>query len=158
MSPVTPSPLRPGLITEDWRLKRRVGTILLDPSLRFVDIADAGTLADLRTEFASLALALNLADFDLSAVTSAHRILTQRIARYVYEQTSDTDTPLFAGIRYPSRLGGDWTCWAVFSEQMRGVRGPVESIFPDDLGLQEATNLFGLSVESLHGIIIPPES
>ena len=75
------SVLRPGLITEDWRLKRRVGTIVLDPPLRFVDIADAETLAALRDVFAPLAVALGLPDFDLSAVTSAHRLLTQRIAR-----------------------------------------------------------------------------
>jgi len=75
------SVLRPGLITEDWRLKRRVGAIVLDPPLRFVDIADAESLAALRDVFAPLAVALGLPDFDLSAVTSAHRLLTQRIAR-----------------------------------------------------------------------------
>ncbi|MDQ6831845.1 MAG: RES domain-containing protein, partial [Chloroflexota bacterium] len=114
-------------------------------------------LAALRDRFAPLAVARGLPDFDLSAVTSAHRLLTQRIARHLYEQTSDAGEPLFAGIRYPSRLGGSWTCWAVFSEQMRGVRGPVEAIFPDDPGLRGAANLFGLSIASLHGTILPPQ-
>lgn len=151
------SVLRPGLITEDWRLKRRVGTIVLDPPLRFVDIADAKILAALRDVFAPLAVALGLPDFDLSAVTSAHRLLTQRIARHIYEQTTDAGAPRFAGIRYPSRLGGGWTCWVVFSTRIRGVRGPVEAIFPDDPGLRAAANLFGLSIESLNGAIIPPQ-
>jgi hypothetical protein len=83
-----------------------VGRLLLDPALRFVDVAYPDTLAAVRTHFAPLAVDLGHRDVDLSTITSGDRRLTQRVARYVYERTDDIGRPASAGLRYVSRHGG----------------------------------------------------
>lgn len=143
-----------GLLPADWRMRRRIGHTLLDPSLRFVDLSNAGTMQHLRTVLAALADRLGLVDVDLSSVTSQQRRFTQGIARYIYEQADESGVPLFAGIRYPSRLNPQWECWAIFADRIRhlpGWPGIPMSFFPDDPDLQEVARLFGLTIEVFPG-------
>ncbi len=141
-----------GEVSEDWRAKRRLGTLYLDPSLRFIDLDSSQTLQYLRRELAPQIRDLGLPDFDLSAVTGPHRKLTQEISRYIYEYEDESGGPVFAGIRYVSRLNIDWECWAIFDKRMgKSTTGMPESIFPDDPGLIEAANLFDLKIEIFPG-------
>lgn len=53
--------------------------------------------------------------------------------------------PLYAGIRYLSRLSSDWECWAVFD------RVPIEEltrrpILREDAALNRIATLYGLKV------------
>lgn len=140
-----------GVVPASWRRVRGVGRLLLDPALRFVDIAHPDTLADLRPRFARLAADLGHPDLDLSAVTSGSRVLTQRAARYVYEWTTATGTPAFAGVRYVSRHGAAWECWALFADRLVGTRSPVETVQEDDLGLLRAADHFKLIIQERAG-------
>mgnify|MGYP001371998108 CR=1 FL=1 len=111
-APEEPQPLT-AAVPARWRQLRSVGRLLLDPTLRFVDVAHPDTLAEMRTHFASVAVDLGHRDVDLSTITSGDRRLTQRVARYFYELTDDAGRPAFAGLRYVSRHGVAWECWAL---------------------------------------------
>ena len=136
-----------GMVPARWRRVRGVGEMRLDPALRFADVAHPDTLAELRVAFARLAAALGYSDFDLSTVTGHRRILTQRVARYVYEQTTGTGVPTFAGIRYVSRHNPVWECWAIFANRLAGERRSVQAIASDDAGLVVAATHLGLTIE-----------
>ena len=146
-----------GLVPAAWRMRRQIGHTLLDPELRFVDIAAMSTLSHLREAMAPDLRELGLTDLDLSVVTGPQRTLTQRIARYVYEQVDLTGTPRFAGIRYLSRFGDAQECWAIFDTRMV-MRGTVieQSILPDDPDLLAVAKAFGLTIEVLGGPNLRP--
>lgn len=140
------------IIPADWRLRRRIGHTILDPSLVFVDIAAAETMQYLRIALAPLAATLGLTDIDLSSVTSPQRRITQACARYIFDIPESDAQPRFAGIHYPSRLNPNWECWAVFDRDLHhlpGWPGFPESIPPDDPDLLAAATLYGLTVETL---------
>jgi hypothetical protein len=146
-APGEPQPLT-GAVPAQWRQVRGVGRLLLDPALRFVDVAHPDTLAAMRTHFAAVALDLGHRDVDLSTITSGDRRLTQRVARYVYERTDDAGRPHFAGLRYVSRHGAAWECWALFADRLVGDRLPVEPVRADDLGLIVAARHLGLTIDT----------
>lgn len=140
--------LQPGVIPAEWWQRRQMGNMILYPALRFVDIAAVETIAHLRRVLAPVALSLGLADVDLSAVTGPHRLLTQRAARYVYEQGDAGGVPRYAGIRYLSRLSAAWECWAVFDDRLAGTRDASEPIRPHDAALRTVAGLFHLVIEA----------
>ena len=73
---VDPASPRRGLVKAEWRLARRIGQTVLDPTLRFADVAAVESMQYLRTALAPLANRLGLPDVDLSALTSQQRLLT----------------------------------------------------------------------------------
>jgi len=136
-----------GAVPARWRQVRGVGQIRLDPALRFVDVAHPDSLTELRGAFARLAVELGYTDFNLSTVTRHRRILTQRVARYVYEHRTEAGMSAFAGIRYIARHNPVWECWAVFADRLVGERLPVQGIEAEDAGLTTAAAHFKLVVE-----------
>jgi hypothetical protein len=140
-----------GLIPADWRLRRRIGHTIVDPEFRFVDVAHVESLQHLRTALAKPSQIAPLTDFDLSAVTSPQRILTQRCARYIYDQIDPEGAPAFAGIRYVSRLDSQWECWAFFSDRFSHSPEMPTSLFPDDEDLHEIARIFHLTIEVISG-------
>lgn len=154
---VDPEDRTRGLIRLEWQLRRRLGWTYLDEGLRFVDICAAENMALLHRQFASLMKTLGIREIDLSAVTSQHRQLTQQIARYIYEQVDEHGEPLFAGLRYLSRLNPEWECWAIFDRRFVHRPGPSETIHPNDPGLLEAARIFRLTIEGpVRGSYIRP--
>lgn len=139
-----------GVVPTRWRQVRGVGQVHLDPALRFVDVAHPDTLAELRVVFARLAVELGYTDFDLSTVTGHRRILTQRVARYVYEYKTEAGMSVFAGIRYLSRHNPLWECWAIFADRLMGERLSVQPIEAEDAGLMTAAAHFNLAIEGNH--------
>ncbi len=141
-----PQPLT-GAVPARWRQLRGVGRLLLDPALRFVDVAHPDTLSEMRAHFASLAVDLGHRDVDLSSMISGVRRLTQRVARDVHERTDDAGGPTFAGLRYVSRHGGAWECWALFADRLVGDHLPVQPVRADDMGLVAVAHHFGLTIQ-----------
>jgi len=149
---VDPGESRRGLVPADWRLKRRIGHTVLDPTLRFVDIAHPATMQDLRTKLAPLAARLAISDIDLSTVTSQQRRFTQACARHIHDDRNVH--PHIAGIRYLSRLNPDWECWAIFDDRLRhapGHPGLPKSILADDADLLAVAQLFDLTIDVFPG-------
>jgi hypothetical protein len=144
---VDPSDNRLGIVPADWRFKRQMGVTLLDDSLVFADIAAAESVDHLRTVLAPVARRLGLHDVDVSAVIGSHRALTQRCSRYIYDQLQPDGRPRFAGIRYPSRLNLEWTCWAVFADRMKHFpQRHQTTIDAEDPALLDAARVLGLSI------------
>jgi hypothetical protein len=138
-----------GLVPADWRLRRLLATTILDPDLRFVDLAAPATHQYLRDVMAPDIASLGLTDLDLSTVTGPQRRLTQRCARHIYDLRDPAGTGVFAGVRYISRLNPDWECWAGFADRMVHAPGVPAPVFPDDPDLLSVCRLFRLSVETI---------
>lgn len=152
---IDPSDIGRGVVPADWRFKRRIGTTQIDPSLQFADIMQWESIEHLRIALASKIAELALPDFDASTILSTNRQITQYCARYIYERYDDDGVPCFAGIRYPSRLNIEWTCWAIFDDRMK--HNPDFKAFhdtaidPKDPDLLTVLQHMGLSLEAVRG-------
>ncbi len=140
-----PQPLT-GVVPVRWQQLRGIGRLLLDSALRFVDVTHPDTLAEMCATFARLAGDRGHRDIDVSTVTSGDRRHTQRIARAVYERTDATGVPIYGGIRYLSRHGAMWECWALFADRLVGEQLPVQAVRADDVGLIAAARHLGLMI------------
>jgi hypothetical protein len=143
-----------GLVEAEWRLQRALGHTVLEPELQFVDMGSARTLQQLRASVGVWTPDPDAQDVDQSLVMGPSRRITQRIARYIYEQQNEFGIPRFAGIRYISRLDQNWECWAIFADRIRhvpGMPGVPETIFPDDPDLLEVASIFRLTIETIEG-------
>ena len=60
---------------------------------------------------------------------------------------ADGDKPLYAGIRYESRIRTGWDCWELFDDEELGIE-VVETlpVTPDMAELASVATLFGLQV------------
>jgi len=101
-----------GTIT-NWLERRHIGEARI--SGVFVDIAASESIAYLRHKLADRFAALGTIEFDLSALTSARRELTMEISRFIFE-LEFREQRRFDGICYPSRLGHNIMCWAIFED------------------------------------------
>jgi hypothetical protein len=130
-----------------WRLGRRIGATVLDRALTFADLTAPETLQELRRVLAPVALALGLPDVDSSALAGPHRLLTQELSRYLYEQTDAAGQPRYAGIYYRSRLTSDWECWAAFADRLRHRVLRVDQIPANHPGIYDAARILRLAIE-----------
>jgi hypothetical protein len=144
---IDPENPRYGIVPEWWQVQRQLGQTVLAPVLRFVDLAAGENIHHLRRVLAAIAVDYSLHDFDFGTLIGPERRLSQAAARYIFDQVDDEGEPLFAGIRYVSRLNPAWECWAVFADRMLHQPGETKPIFPDDPGLREAAALLGLTIE-----------
>lgn len=140
-----------GVLLANWRLERQIYSTRLDPNAHFVDITSADSIQFLRDELAETATRLGLRDLDLSTVTGPMREMTRECARCIYSRVSSDGEPIYAGIRYLSRLNPEWECWAIFHDRMVHTPDVPEAIAPDDPDLCEVASLFNLSIEVLAG-------
>jgi hypothetical protein len=140
-----------GLVSADWRLKRRISHTMLDDGLSFVDIGDHDSMQYLRSELAPLAITYTIGDIDLSALTGQQRPFTQYCARHIYDLTDGLGDSRFAGIRYVSRLDAKWECWAIFDDRFKHTPGFPDNIAPDDPDLLAIAKSFRLTIEVIRG-------
>lgn len=140
--------LEGGLLPEEWRLNRRIGSSHLAGTLRFADLEAPQAATVLRREMAPLLAELGLDDLDFSDLTGRTRQVTQYAARCIYQATDETGEPSFDGIRYASRLNPGWELWAIFADRM--VHAPEElyqTISREDPDLREAADILDIEVE-----------
>ena len=137
------------VLESDWLQRRRVGFSRIVAHGDVVDITHADSLAHLNEALAPLLTVLGIDELDLSSLTNQnHRVLTQYAARYIYRHE-------FAGIRYTSRLGTNWECWALFEGRFHhemGYRSFPENIAPDDSDLLSVARRFGITIEVMRGM------
>ena len=55
-------------------------------------------------------------DLDIATVRGGDRRITRWISKWAYDQRDEAGQPIYAGIRYLSRLSSEWECWAVFED------------------------------------------
>lgn len=142
-----------GTVRASWRADRQIRTTVLARHLRFADLWDAASLNYLREALTPLLLALGFSDLDLGSMSGAtpeSRQFTRACAQHVYELTDRRGQPAFAGIRYRSRWGDQWECWAVYSDRLVHAPGSSPSfrgISESEPGLLAAAEVFGLRIE-----------
>jgi hypothetical protein len=102
----------PGTIT-NWIEPRHLGSAHLPGT--YVDIGASESIAYLRHRLADRFAALGVIEFDLSALTAARREVTMEISRFIFE-LEYREQRRFDGICYPSRLGRNIVCWAIFKD------------------------------------------
>lgn len=140
--------LEGGLLPEEWRLNRRIGSSRLDGTLTFADLEAPRAATVLRREMAPLLTKLALNDLDFSDLTGRERPVTQCAARCVYEVTDDTGESVFDGIRYASRLNPGWELRAIFADRLAHEPEDLyQTISRDDPDLHEAADILDIEVE-----------
>lgn len=138
-----PNRIGPGEVPGGWIATRRLRTFHVAGSLPFVDV-EAPTTHTFLTEHApELLLQHDIENLDVAHVRGPNRLLTRAIAGWAYSRTDEHGDPLYAGIRYVSRLG-DFECWAVF-DGAHVELDSTQNITLDDPALQEVANLYHLS-------------
>jgi len=139
----------PGTVPVSWLTPRQASTATL--SGIFCAVTDKESLPTLRDAFLSTALRYGLADLDAGALRlSAHRVLTQRIAAWLYD-LHDGGGDLIDGVQFECRHGDGLTLWAIFergadpevSVQLSRIRAV--PLPPDHHDLGEAFRLHHLA-------------
>jgi hypothetical protein len=142
-----------GDIPADWRQRRTavhvrfpaVGPNAKFPmGIQFLDIESVETREAMRADFAPLLAYYHYEDLDVAVVRGRDRRMTRYISQWAFQQVDDEGRPLFAGIRYLSRLSSKWECWAVFDDvQIEELnRRP---ILPQDPALKKIAKMYGLT-------------
>jgi ribosomal protein L30/L7E len=134
------------IIPEQWLRQHRLVVTKLDASLSFVDLEDPQTIEVLRSspDIAKVATSMGLHDIDHAVLISNNREFTQRIALFIHEQHDESGQPLFAGLRYSSRLNPSWECWALFNDRISPLSSSPVRINPSNKHLREAARLLNL--------------
>lgn len=142
-----------GDIPADWRQRRtavRVGfpsgghNAKFKDGAQFLDIESVETREAMRSDLAPLLAYYHYDDLDVALVRGRDRRVTRYISQWVFEQADEDGDPLYAGIRYLSRLNTAWECWAVFDDveieelERRPIRG-------DDRSYKKIAKLYGLT-------------
>jgi hypothetical protein len=143
-----------GDIPADWRQRRGAVRVcfpadganaVFADGVRFLDVESVHTREALLPAFEPLLKFYGHADLDIAVVRGHDRRITRYISQWAYEQVDDDERPLYAGIRYLSRLNSEWECWAVFDHVAikELTRRP---ILANDAALKRIAKLYGLTV------------
>lgn len=142
-----------GAVPADWRILRTLVKVRPPTDALFLDVEARETHQFLRTELAIGLAELGVQDLDVSVIRGPNRRVTRLISEWAYnamrdewedEATGEIDgEPMFAGIRYLSRIDTTWECWAVFDDIELEVLDlqPITRDMPD---LDKIVKQFGL--------------
>ena len=137
----------PGELDTSWLRDRVMGVAPI--AGEFVDISQSRSLARIRETMAARALHHRLNDLDAAAIRlTVPRGFTQEISRHVYEESTPTGRPRYAGISYRSKLGDEFRNRAIFepaNSRIPFADGSVSNpLSADDPDFLEALKLFGI--------------
>jgi len=143
-----------GDIPADWRQRRGAVRVRFPADganasftagVRFLDIESVNTREALLPDFEPLLKYYGYSDLDVPVVRGHDRRITRYISQWTYEQRDEDERPMYAGIRYLSRLNSDWECWAVF-DHVAIEELTRHAILPQDEALTRIAKLYGLTV------------
>jgi hypothetical protein len=136
-----------GAVAADWRTRRTAVEVSLgaDRVMPFLDIEAVETQSLLRRELALGLSSLGYQDLDVAVVRGPDRRVTRLVAEWAFRQTDGTGEPLYAGVRYVSRICSEWECWAVFDDVDLEPLG-TKPITLDMPALQHVAKRFDLQV------------
>jgi hypothetical protein len=141
-----------GEVPRDWRQRRLAVRVRFEDErtrfpngIQFLDLDSAITREGLRQELAAVLAYYGHPDMDAATVHSHDRRVTRWIGQWAYDAADDEGRPLYAGIRYSSRLDPKWECWAVFEDVplVELVRQPIHE---RDAALQRVAKTYGLKI------------
>ncbi len=150
-----------GVLEKAYLDKKKIGSTVLHQNLQFIDLEHSETLRTLNgvPRLMQSALRLGLDEIDRRVLVEPEKYLrlSQEIAYWAYHQRDTNDNPV-AGVRYLSRVGGEWECWGAFDTHVRGQHTPglTHSIDPADPDIVEIARRFSLNIEIMPGHYISP--
>lgn len=141
-----------GDIPADWRQRRTAVKVrfpgdqstAFSAGIGFLDIESLETREAIRPDFEALLAFYGFPDLDVPVVRGHDRRVTRYISQWAFEQRDEDDLPLYAGIRYLSRLDSGWELWAVFDDVDLDVVAK-RPILPQDPALVRVADLYGLT-------------
>lgn len=138
--------LPPGHVPDSWVKARMIGTATVGG--RFADIGESASLAHLQEALPARLIHYGYGELDGAVIREARREFTQEISLYVFGRADGTGAPMFSGIAYRSRLGDDFTNWAIFErpDQNAVPNAMASSLNVDDPDLLATFELFGLTL------------
>jgi len=136
-----------GSVPADWRNSRVLARVGIDGPLPFVDVTASETVEAFRSapQISSWLESFGVAEFDLSEIMGRDRRVTRLLSQWVAESVDDEDLPAYGGIRYMSRLGLDYECWAIFQGSQL-VELERRSLLNSDEDLCSVARTYGLTV------------
>lgn len=144
-----------GIVTAEWRNRRKLAKTTLNSSLRFANVADQESLEYFRYALPAKAAECGVDDIDFATILNKEqRQFTRACARHIYDLRDALGSTRFAGIRYMSRHNAlEWECWALFDDRVDGKHSPAfpENIMPDHPALLRIAQAFTLSIEVFPG-------
>ena len=137
--------LPPGHVPGSWVTARMIGTATINGL--FADIGSSDSLAHLREVLAARLIHFGYHDLDGAVIREARREFTQEISLYVFGRADSAGAPMFSGLAYRSRLGDEFTNWAIFERADRDpvVNATVTDLRIDDPDLLATLELFALT-------------
>jgi hypothetical protein len=105
-----------GAVPADWRHRRLAVRARPIGDLPFLDAEAAETLAILRDALAPSLALYGYDDLDVALVRGRDKRVPRAISYWAFRQESHEGEPQFAGVRYTSRLGDEFECWALFDD------------------------------------------
>ena len=128
---------------DDWRLTS-AKIITIAP---IFNLGNPAAVQFIREELAVAILAMGFTDLDFSHVLSDNRDLTRAISRWLWTMTTDSNKPLFSGIRYRSRFDPECICLALYEGRF-SIDGDIDiqPITPETPGLPEAASTLRLTI------------
>lgn len=141
-----------GDIPADWRQRRTAIQVTFSgdqttpfaSGVRFLDIESIETREAIRPDFEPLLAFYGYPDLDVPVVRGHDRRVTRYISQWAFEQRDEEGSPLYAGIRYLSRLDSKWELWAVFDDVDLEVKTK-RPILPRDPALVRVAKIYGLT-------------
>jgi hypothetical protein len=148
--------MAPGMVAAGWRRERLLYTITLPATGWFVDIESADSIAAVSHALRAELGGLGLSSLTVSNLRGENREITTRIAEWVRDQVLD-DGSVPHGIRFRSKHGSDWNCWAIWlravddgkprrSEPTKADKGQVITDPEHNSPLAEVGRLFELTI------------
>lgn len=128
---------------DQWRKGHRLARVKAPQAVRFLDVEDQRTRLVLEEVLDPAGELLGEGGLDVPAVRGTDRPLTQAISAWAYRQEA-RGRPRFGGIRYLSRLNGEWECFAIF-DRVRLEATAEEAIARNDPAFVSVVKRYGLT-------------
>lgn len=135
--------MMPTSIARIWHTERALAQVNVTTDGWYIDVEDPVSLQVLRLQFAELLHDQGIEDMDVSVIRGHNRIVTCAVAEWAATlYLEDGSVPL--GIRYNSRHGTDWECWATFPETKTTAVHTTGLDVRNDPDLKHIADLFDL--------------
>ncbi|MDQ3896904.1 MAG: hypothetical protein M3326_06590 [Actinomycetota bacterium] len=105
-----------GSVPKDWWMRRTAVRVEVATDALFLDVEALSTRKFLQKELGAVLQLFGVDDLDVAAIRGRDRRVTRLISEWAWHQADPDGRPVFAGIRYLSRIETDWECWAVFDD------------------------------------------